>query len=196
MSTESIQLLATWATMSLIALGVIFAALQVREEALARRLQATTALLADVWPPEAARASFSLGILPVGFAGDDLTEEQRQDIVIVTYHYNRVGFLLWRGLVKEEDILLYPPVGPVALDLWARVSPYLRSLSVGGTNVAHVAFWWEYLASRPQIYWEQQGGCYIQETPVFTPRPEDLYRILEEAQARRPVGQMPLPTGT
>ena len=39
MSTESIQLFATLATMALIAVGVIFAALQVREEALARRLQ-------------------------------------------------------------------------------------------------------------------------------------------------------------
>lgn len=110
MSTDSIQTLATVATMALVALGVTFAALQVREEALARRLQANTALFADLWPPEAARATFVLGVLPAEFKGEDLTEEQRQSVTVAVYHYNRVGYLLWRGLVKDEELLLYPPL--------------------------------------------------------------------------------------
>ncbi|PZC46178.1 MAG: hypothetical protein C1O27_002155 [Chloroflexi bacterium] len=196
MSTESIQLFATLATMALIAVGVIFAALQVREEALARRLQATTAVFADLWPPEAARASLSLAVFPPALEWKELTEEQRRNIATLGYHYNRVGYLLWRGLVKEEEILLYPPMGPLAVDLWARLSPYLQSLSIGATNVAHIAHWWEYLAWRAQRYWEQEGGRHIKETPVFTPRPEHVYRIFEEAHAQREGNQIPVPMET
>ena len=84
-------------------------------------------------------------------------------------------------------------MGPVAVDLWARVAPDLRSIAVGSTNVSHIGYWWEYLASRSQAYWEKEGGRHIKEMPVFIPRPEAMYRILEDAHGQRLGSQIPGP---
>ena len=188
--SDWIQTIATLATALIVATGVTFAALQLRQETLARRLQGISSIFADLWPPEAARASFSLSVLPPALEWKELNEEQRRNIATLGYHYNRVGYLLWRGLVKEEEILLYPPLGPLAVHLWARLSPYLQSLSVGATNFSHIAHWWEYLAWRAQSYWEQQGGRHITEIPVFTPQPAVIFKVFEDAHAQRPGSEM------
>lgn len=194
MSTESIQVIATVVTLSLVALGVAFGALQLRQETLARRLQGISALFADIWPAGAATAAYSISSLPPSFEGEELTELQRGQVLSLNSHFGRVGYLLWQGLVKEEEILLYPPFGTLVVDLWARSEPYLRNTAVGSSNLANIGFWWEYLAARAQSYWEKHGGRHIKDTLAFTPRAEAMYRILDEAHAQRPGRMTAAPT--
>lgn len=52
MSSETILLAATPATLAVVAIGTTFAAVQVRQEVLARRLQNKLAVFSEIWQEE------------------------------------------------------------------------------------------------------------------------------------------------
>ena len=177
---EWIQLVAIVGTFTVVAVGVVFAALQLREEVHARRLQAISSLFAEVWPPEAAAASFEVLSLPADFKPEELTPEQEANIRMLLAYYNRVGYLLWQGLVKKHEILLYPAFGPIAVEIWVKTRQVMLNFLVARSS------WFDYLVGQTQEYWKEQGGRQIAQIPVFEPDIEGLTRVVEEAQARRP----------
>jgi len=52
MSSETIQLVTTLATIAVVAIGITFATVQVRQEVLARRLQNKSAIFSEIWQEE------------------------------------------------------------------------------------------------------------------------------------------------
>ena len=186
MSAETIQTIATLATLTIVAVGVTFAALQVRQETLARRLQAISAIWSEVWPDAASRALRVLQDLPDGFEDAAMTPEQADALRTLYRHYNRMGFLLQAGLVKERDILGYPPFGILAAENWAKFKPYLDRYPWGGTPGFSVH--WEYLAIRAKAYWEHRGREWLASMPHYRGEAGALYKDLDEAMALRPSG--------
>lgn len=160
MSNELLQTIVAVTTLVVIVGGVTVAISELRQEVLARRLQGVSALFSQIWPEEVSRAIFLLimGLKP-DFEDADVTQEQRSAIVLVMAHYNRLGFLLRQGLVKEKEILAYPPFGILAAELWKMFSGYLSRLEVPllQTNIGDQAIWWEYLALRGEAYWRKEG---------------------------------------
>ena len=189
MSSETLQTIATLATLAVVAIGVTFAALQVRQEALARRLQAISALFDVVWPEEARRAAFLLLSLPADFEDTDITPEQKRAILTLLAHYDRVGFLLQTGLVKEHELLGFQAFGIVAADLWALLEGYLGRLQLGTampTNFRNNAVHWEYLAIRAKAYWERHGRAWTASVPYYDGKAGALMSDLNAAVALRP----------
>lgn len=184
MSSETLQLIATLATLAVVAVGVTFAALQVRQETLARRLQAISAMWAEVWPDEASRALRVLLGVPNGFDDADMTTERTDALRTVVRHYSRVGFLLQAGLVKEREILGYPPFGFIAAETWAKFRGHLETIAPGPTRGAALHF--EYLAIRAKAYWERYGREWVASVASYHGEPGALFKELDDAMALRP----------
>ena len=87
MSSETLQITATLATLIIVTIGVTFAALQVRQEALTRHLQAVSAPWAEIWPPEASQAYPLLQRVPARFYDAEMTDELIVAIRTVGRHY-------------------------------------------------------------------------------------------------------------
>ena len=192
MSTETLQITATLATLIIVAVGVTFAALQVRQETLARRLQGMSALFAEVWPEEASQAAYTLRNVQPGFDDAEMSPELTQALLTLMSHYNRVGFLLQKGLVNEKEILGYPPFGIIAADMWALFEGFLGRLNAGAgfpTPFRHLAIYWEHLAVRAKAYWEREGRAWTANEPYYTAEPGTLMSELNAAAALRPTIQ-------
>ena len=80
---------------------------------------------------------WSLASLGPDHEGADFTPERRQALITTMSHYNRVGFLLRRGLIKDEEILAYWAFGAIAADKWAMSKGYMsRSAIVAAAALA------------------------------------------------------------
>ena len=188
MSTETIQITATLATLMIVAVGVTFAALQVRQETLARRLQAMSAVWAEFWPPEASDALGILQRVPDTFDDADLTAEQVAAVRTIGRHYTRLGYLLHAGHLKQREILGYPPFGILAADLWAKYNGFLSRAPLGFTSTSASSFFahWEYLAIEAKAYWEREGRERTTAIPHYDGETGALSRELATAIALRP----------
>lgn len=177
MSSESIQTVAALATLLVIVVGVTVAVVELRQEVLARRLQGVSALFSEVWNPDVSRAAFGiiLNVKP-GFADSDLTPEQVQFVPRLMAGYNRLGFLMHQGLVKEREVLAYPPFGILAAELFALLRDYMDRVPVWDSNLREQAVWWEYLAGRGEAYWTRHARAMMAGVPRYANEPMALMR--------------------
>ena len=174
MSNELLQTVAAITTLVVIVIGVTVAIVELRQEVLARRLQGVSALFSQVWPEEVSRAAFSLfTALNPDFDDADVSPDQRREMILLMAHYNRLGFLLKQGLVKEDEILGYPPFGILAAEQWAMYGGYLRRLEAPSlkTNFGDQAIWWEYLALQAEAYWNRKGHTAAASVPFYKTAP-------------------------
>ena len=86
-----------WATLvglMVVVAGAVFAGVQLRREAKARRLQAMVNLFADILPPEFGVAATIVQSLPDDFVQAALSDQQYDALRRVTSSYNRLGYIL------------------------------------------------------------------------------------------------------
>lgn len=124
MSNEVVQTTVAAATLVVIVVGVTIAVVELRQEVLARRLQAVSALFSEAWTPDVARAAFSIHLDerdPKEDAEEALTDEQARSVPMLLAAYNRLGFLLHQGLLKEREVLGYPPFGILSSELFSKL---------------------------------------------------------------------------
>ncbi len=120
--------------------------------------------------------------VPEGFDDADMTPERADALRTVFRHYNRVGFLLQGRLVKEREILGYPPFGFLAAELWAKFERQMTAPGLVRGSSVH----WEYLAIRAKAYWERHGREWIASMPRYRGEAGALFKELDEAMALRP----------
>jgi hypothetical protein len=158
------------ATLVVIVVGVTVAVVELRQEVLARRLQGMSALFSEIWPESMSTAVWNLmlGATP---------EPANADMTVVVSHYNRLGFLLHQGLVKESEILGYPPFGIVAAEMFAMLKEHMDNTpTFQDTTLRENSVWWEYLAIQAKAYWETTGRAVMAEIDHYNAEPTTLMR--------------------
>ena len=129
-----------------------------------------------------------------------LSDEQRRAVDEIRFRFNRLGYMLRTGLVREEDIFPFAPFGIGALMIWEKLKHTLRipggysddstlwgtaaersALPVGWPAAIH----FEYLASRAQRYVLDHGEAEIGSIPRFDADLEALRAMRNRAQAAR-----------
>ena len=186
MSSELLQTAVAIATLVVIVVGVTVAIVELRQEVLARRLQGISALFSAVWPEEARKAAFDVAALEPGFDDADVTPELRGAVMTLLAHYDRVGFLLHQGLVKEREILAFPAFGVFAAEYWLLVSEYLGRVAWMGTDSRKLGTWWEYLALRADAYWHKEGRAVTASAGIYSAPQFSLMNDMNAAMAERP----------
>jgi hypothetical protein len=174
MSSEMIQIAVAVATLVVIVVGVTVAFIELRQEVLARRLQGMSALFAEIWPEQMSSATWVL-LLNVK-RDEELTPEQVDLLPVVVSHYNRLGFLLYQGLVKDREVLGYPPFGILAAELFSLMREHLVKTTFLDSNMRENAIWWEYLALRANAYWESDGRAMMAGIKHYDAEPMGLMR--------------------
>ena len=195
-----------WATVAglvVIVAGAAFAGVQLRRESQARRLQAVVALYADVWPIESLRAAQTVMSLPDDFDYDQLGAEERDAIGHVVFRYNRLGYLLRAGLVRDEDLFPFFAFGTLAIVFWEKLKHVVRT-GVGGRTGGPGSFatvternadpadpalpgglHFEHLASRAQRYLLEHGEAEFGGLAIFDADTEAIAAMGEAAQRAR-----------
>ena len=170
-----------WATLAglfVIVVGAAFAGVQLRQEAKARKLQALMSVLTDIHPPAVTRATRVLASLPDGFDPSELTEDERDAVVLVGTSYARLGTLLAVGAVEQRDIFPHPALSRGAIEAWEKLKHVPRTVRGGllmraqeqaqesGGRVPTMIFH-EQLAARAQAYLLREGVKLFRSAPVF-----------------------------
>ena len=181
-----------WATLVgliVVALGAAFAGQQLRQESRPRRLQALVALYADVWPIEAARASQTLSSLPDDFDYAQLGADQRGAVGEVVHRYNRLGYLLRLGLVRDEDLFRFYPFGSLVITSWEKLKRFVRTgggiSTIGHGTLPGEGLYFEFLAARAQRYVLEHGDVEFGGLPTFDPDLEAVKGMSESIQRER-----------
>ena len=159
----------------------MFAGVQLRQEAKARKLQAMVAVLSDVRPLEVAVAWTKVQSLPDGFELDKLTEEQHANVTIVSASYNRLGNLLAAGLVGERDIFPHLALSRGAIEAWEKLKHVARDRSF--PTMVYLGM----LAARADEYLKREAVSLLSDIPVFDADPNVLQSIGLEVQEARAV---------
>ena len=196
-----------WATLAgliVIVAGAAFAGVQLRRESQARRLQAVVALYADFWPIESLRAAQTVMSLPDDFDYDRLGPDEREAIGHVVFRYNRLGYLLRAGLVRDEDLFPFFAFGTLAIVFWEKLKHHVRSGVAGRTGGPGGSFatvtmrstdpadpalpgglHFEHLASRAQRYLLEHGEAEFGGLAIFDADVEAIAAMGEAAQRAR-----------
>ena len=182
-----------WATLAgliVVALGAAFAGQQLRRESQARRLQALVALYADIWPIGATPTALIVAKLPDDFAYDQLSADERQAVVETLFRYNRLGYLLRAGLVRDQDLFPFPLFGGASVFLWEKVKHMVRTGAAASgegrlVTLPGVGLHFEFLASRAQAYLLEHGEAEIGSIAVFDADLEAMAAMAERAQQAR-----------
>ena len=184
-----------WATLAglvVVSLGAVFAGQQLLRESRARRLQAVVALYADVWPMEANRVAQIVQGLPDDFDHDQLGPDEREAVHEIAHRFNRLGYLLRAGLVRDEDIFPFYPFGMGAIRHWEKLKHVVRRGGVGTpaeTGRAAIpgggASLFEYLASRAQRYVLEHGEGELSSIAIFDADVEAVAAMDQRARRAR-----------
>ena len=193
-----------WATvvgLVVIVLGAAFAGLQLRRESQASHLQAVVALYADIFPIEAVRAAQIVVSLPDGFDYDQASADERDAIRQIVFRYNRLGYLLRAGLVRDEDLFPFIAFGTAAILAWEKLKHVVRAGvagrtgGTGGIGISSVdkpdpeslpgGLHFEFLVSRAQQYLLEHGEAEFGELPIFDADLPAIGAMGEAAQRAR-----------
>ena len=188
-----------WATLAglmVVTAGAVFAGVQLRQEAKARRLQALVTVLSDIRPPEAAAASEVVRRLPDGFQISDLDADQQRAVSAERTSYARLGVLLEMRVVGEDEI--FPDVGLSrgAIEAWERLKHLYRgSDQTQGrflpetSGIRH-----ERLAARAQAWLLRRGVQELGSVPHFDADRDALAAMGREVAAARAAASGAPPT--
>ena len=161
---SSVELAGTiggWATLitaSSIFLGTLFGLYQLRISAQARRLQALASIYQQLRPKEVIEIEQDLLHNPSDrLILSELTENEIRKINTVIYSYQRLGYLLYQGLVTEKEIL--PMVGWESIILWEKLKEFIRDQV--REDVPHARAHFEFLASKSSKYIEKNPDLVI-----------------------------------
>lgn len=159
--------------------GTVLAVYQLRVGAKARRLQALTSIYQELRPREVIEVEQDLlhdhtTVISVG----DLTENDMRKINAVIYSYQRLGYLLYQGLVTEKELL--PMVGWESIVLWEKLKGYIRKQL--RQDVPHARSHFEYLASKSNDYIKNNPRLVIPRAVGFNADMNELHSIIERGE--------------
>ena len=185
-----------WATVTglmVVIAGAVFAGVQLRQEARARRLQAMMAVLSDIRPPNVTPAQQRVMSLPDGFSREELSPESRNDLLAVTASYGRLGTLLAAGMVREDDIFRLPVFSVYAIEMWEKIKHLERGQGIDGSVLGpnmpavRIPMFVEFLASRAQAYLAREGVKQFGGLPRFDADPTLMASINSQITQARAV---------
>ena len=154
--------------------GTILAVYQLRVSAKARRLQALASIYQQLRPQEIIEVEQHLlhdRTSEVSTA--DLTTNNTLKINRVIYSYQRLGYLLYQGLVTEQELL--PMVGWESILLWEKLKGYIREQLRQDVPNARTHF--EYLAAKSNDYIRNNRGLVIPQSIGFNADLNELHGI-------------------
>ena len=178
-----------WATLAglmVVVAGAVFAGVQLRRDAQARRLQALVDVFTVVWPREMLGSSNIVLALPDDWDITQLEPAEREAVSFITMTLNRLGYVLRTGLVQEHEAFEFPRFAHYPIILWEKLKHDVRkrSLSPGGI---HGATDFEYAAWRAQAYFTEHAEKRLGAIPVFDADVEAVNHVSQKArQARMP----------
>ena len=175
---ESVTLVSGWSAVLIpimLLTGTILGVYQLRVSAKARRLQALASIYQQLRPSEVIEVEQDLlhdptTVISVG----DLTKNDTRKINAVIYSYQRLGYLLYQGLVTEEELL--PMVGWESILLWEKLKTYVRTQV--RQDVPHARAHFEYLASKSNDYIKSNPRLVIPQVIGFNADMNELRRII------------------
>ena len=144
--------------------GTILGVYQLRASAKARRLQALASIYQQLRPREVIEIEQDLlHDSSTVISAADLTKNDIRKIDAVIYSYQRLGYLLYEGLVTEQELL--PMVGLESILLWEKLKDYIRTEV--RQDVPHARAHFEYLASKSNDYIKKNPRLVIPEIIGF-----------------------------
>ena len=177
-SIEFVTLVSGWSAVLIpimLLTGTILGVYQLRVSAKARRLQALAAIYQQLRPSEVIEIEQDLlhdptTVINVG----DLTKNDTRKINAVIYSYQRLGYLLYQGLVTEQELL--PMVGWESILLWEKLKGYIRKQL--RQDVPHARAHFEYLASKSSDYIKNNPRLVIPNIIGFNADMNELHSII------------------
>ena len=175
---EFVSLVSGWSAVLIpfmLLTGTILGVYQLRVSAKARRLQALASIYQQLRPSEVIEVEQDLlhdptTVISVG----DLTKNDTRKINAVIYSYQRLGYLLYQGLVTEQELL--PMVGWESILLWEKLKTYVRTQV--RQDVPHARAHFEYLASKSNDYIKSNPRFVIPQVIGFNADMNELRRII------------------
>jgi hypothetical protein len=165
-ATELATVVEGWATLvglMVVIAGAVFAEIQLRQEAKARKLQALMSVLTDIRPAEVAKAWLIVRSLPDGFDGSTLNIEERTAILLVAGSYGRIGTLLAVGAVDEADIFPHLTFSRGAIEAYEKI----KHMALGENSYLPSMIMNEQMASRAQSWLLRHGAKRFGSMPRF-----------------------------
>ena len=154
--------------------GTILGVYQLRIGAKARRLQALTSIYQQLRPREVIEVEQDLLHDPITtIRVGDLTKNDTRKINAVIYSYQRLGYLLYQGLVTEQELL--PMVGWESILLWEKLKGYIREQLRQDVPNARTHF--EYLAAKSNDYIKNNHRLVIPQSMGFNADLNELHGI-------------------
>lgn len=155
--------------------GTILGVYQLRVSAKARRLQALASIYQQLRPKEIIEVEQDLlhdhtEVIDT----KNLTTNDTRKINAVIYSYQRLGYLLYQGLVTEKELL--PMVGWESILLWEKLKTYIREKV--REDVPHARAHFEYLASKSNDYIKNNSHLVIPKIIGFDADMKELREII------------------
>ena len=171
-ATELAVVVEGWATLAgllVVITGAVFAGVQLRQEAKARKLQALMAVLTNIRPPEVTKAWPIMRALPDGFDPQTLTHDEQEAVLLVFASFGRLGTLLAAGAVDEKDIFPHLTFSKGAIDAWEKMKHLAGGDGASFSGALNPTVYQELLAIRAQAYLLREGAERFGSIPQFTP---------------------------
>ena len=175
---EFVTLVSGWSTLLIpimLLTGTTLGVYQLRVSAKARRLQALASIYQQLRPREVIEVEQDLLHDPTTvISAEDLTKNDTRKINAVIYSYQRLGYLLYQGLVTEQELL--PMVGWESILLWEKLKGYIRNQL--RQDVPHARAHFEYLASKSSDYIKNNPRLVIPQIIGFNADMNELHSII------------------
>ena len=163
-----------WSTLAglmVVVAGAVFAGVQLRQKAKARRFQALTTVLADIRPPEVSRAWQVVRALPDGFDPAEISQAARDARILVVGSYVRLGTLLAMDVVSEREIFLDLSQSRGCIEAWEKLKHVVRAEEADVNPVVapqlRQGVHFENLAARAQAWLLHNGEDQFGSVPHF-----------------------------
>jgi hypothetical protein len=181
-----------WATLAglmVVIAGAVFAGIQLRQEAKARKLLVLMSVLTDVRPPEVTRARLVMRHLPDGFVMSKLPHQQQVAVIPVGASDGRLGTLLAVSAMEEDDIFPHLTFSRGAIESWERLTHILRSGDMYSTNLAglNITISHEQLVARAQDWLLRNDGTQFGPVPTFDANTDALQALSAQVSQTREV---------
>lgn len=175
-----------WATLAglfVVIAGAVFAGVQLRSEARARRFQATTSVLSELLSPDFIPALRSIRALEHGFDPNTLPPGQREAVDVVMVRFLTIGVLLSEGSITDRDIFSRVTIAQAAIELWERLKHRVRAREE--EDPLRGLMFIEYAAYRAQGFLVREGARVLGHLPHFDADYEALAAVGREVGAAR-----------
>ena len=177
-TTEFLTRAAEWSAILIpimLLTGTILGIYQLRVSAKARRLQALASIYEQLRTRELIEIEQGLLHDPkMIISSEGLTTNDVRKIDALIISYQRLGYLLFQGLVTERELL--PMVGWESILLWEKLKTYIREQV--RQDVPHARAHFEYLASKSNEYIKNNPHLVIPEVIGFNADLDELRSII------------------